>query len=264
MRDDAELGRSSIVNAILATTGNDGWKAKLEMADDPLFANLKDRVIAIARERAAEEADGAPWKESHVADLGRRGEVPPTTRDSMFTLVSDRLDDIDDLLLQDFSPREIWAAIGDERLMRREITRELYNRANHLYTIDQEAVTADEKETDIRIRSTSSAQQAAIEIKIGDKDRSAAELRASLKDQLLAKYMAADNCRSGYLVVTVASNRYWKHPDNGAQLNFAELIEMLNEEAKKLSLELGGSVRLMAKGIDLQPRLETERHRSGN
>jgi hypothetical protein len=176
-RDHAERGRSTVLSALLATTGTDGWDAKLEMAQDPLFANFKDRAIAIARERAAEEVDGAALSEREFVALDTYGEAPPSTRDAMFTVMRDRLDDIDDMLLQDASPRETWATIADERLMRREIARELLNHANHIYTVDQEAATADEKETDIRLRATASAQQATIELKIGEKPRSAADLR---------------------------------------------------------------------------------------
>jgi hypothetical protein len=71
----------------------------------------------------------------------------------------DRLEDIDDLLLQDESPREMWAAITDEKVMRRALARELRTSRNHMYTVDQEAATADEKETDIRLRATRSNQQ---------------------------------------------------------------------------------------------------------
>lgn len=63
--------------------------------------------------------------------------------------------------------------------MRRELARELQNRANSMYTADQEAATADEKETDIRLRATRSPQQATIELKIGEKPRSAAVLRGA-------------------------------------------------------------------------------------
>lgn len=38
-----------------------------------------------------------------------------------------------------------------------------------------------------------------------------------------------------------------------------DLIEFLNVEALKLDAETGGSVRLMAKGLDLRSRLTTER-----
>jgi hypothetical protein len=156
-------------------------------------------------------------------------------------------------------PRATWALITDETLMRREIARELINKANHAYKVDQEAVTADEKETDIRMRSAASSQQATIELKVGDKDRSGAELKATLKDQLVTKYMAAEDCRSGCLVITLASDKTWRHPSTNQSLDFVGLIAMLNEEAKRLSDELGGTVRLMVKGYDLRPRLKTER-----
>src|SRR6267378_1732086 len=149
-RDHAEQGRNAVLNALLATTGTEGWAAKLEMAQDPLFANFKDRAMAIARERAAEEVDGAPLSDVQFVALDRYGEAAPSTRDGMFTVMRDRLEDIDDLLLDDVSPREAWANITDERVMRREIARELRNHSNHVYTVDQEATTADEKETDIR------------------------------------------------------------------------------------------------------------------
>jgi hypothetical protein len=128
-----------------------------------------------------------------------------------------------------------------------------------MYTVDQEAATADEKETDIRMRSTGSAQQGTIELKIGEKPRSAAALRKALKDQLLKKYMAAEECRAGCLVVTIRSNKSWSHPDNDKRLDFHGLISMLNEESSRLTSELGGSIRLFAKGLDFRPRLQTEK-----
>ena len=258
-RDDAERGRNMVLNALLATTGTEGWVAKLEMAQDPLFAHFKDRAIAIARERAAEEVDGAPLSDTQFLALDEYGEAAPSTRDGMFTVMRDRLDDIDDLLLEDVSPREAWANIRDERVMRREIARELRNRANNVYTVDQEAATADEKETDIRMRTTASPQQAIIELKIGDKSRTGADLRTTIKEQLLSKYMAAEDCRSGCLMVTIAADKTWTHPDTGNQLDFDGLMVMLNDEGDRRSAELGGSVRLMAKGLDLRPRLKTER-----
>jgi hypothetical protein len=258
-RDDAERARNAVLSALLSTTGAEGWAAKLEMANDPLFAHFKDRAIALAQEKAAEEADNVPLKETEFAVLDKCGESPPSTREAMFALMRDRLDDIDDLLLQDVSPREGWASIRDERVLRRGLAHELRNLANHVYTVDQEGATADEKETDIRLRAAASGQQGTIELKIGDKDRSAAELRATLKNQLLTKYMAADECRAGCLVVSIASDKHWKHPDTGERLDFEGLLALLNEEAERLSQELGGAAKLMVNGLDLRPRLTTEK-----
>jgi hypothetical protein len=262
-RDHAERGRNTVLSALLATTGTEGWAAIQEMAQDPLFANFKDRAAAVARERAAEDVDSVPLDDAQFIALDHYGEAAPSTLGGMFTVMRDRLEDLDDLLLEDVSPREAWANITDERVMRREIARELRNSANRVYTVDQEAATADEKETDIRMRATASLQQATIELKIGDKSRTGAGLRATIKDQLLTKYMAAEDCRSGCLMVTLASDKTWTHPETGKQLDFDGLIAMLNEEASRLSDELGGSARLMAKGLDLRPRLKTERAARG-
>ena len=256
-RDNAEKGRNAILSALFATTGREGWAAKIEMAGDPLFKHIKDRTMALAEERAAEEADNIAVTEVEFAILDKTGETPPKTREAMFTLMRDRLDDIDDLLLQDISPRELWASITDEHVMRRELARELREAGNQSYTIDQEAVTADEKETDIRFRSTDSNQQGTIELKLGD-NRSGADLFNTLRDQLLTKYMAADECRAGCLLITIAKHRKWDHPKTGEKVDFEELMIILNEEADQLSRELGGTAKLMAKGIDLRPRLGTE------
>jgi hypothetical protein len=257
-RDHAEHGRAAIMNALLYSKGSAGWAAKLEMAADPMFASFRYRAIAIAEERAAEDADGVPYSEVWVRSLDRYKEAPPVTRDEMFALMVDRLDDIEDMLLQDISPRAAWALIRDETIMRREIARALLNAANDLYTVDQEAVTADQKETDIRLRSTGSGQQGVIELKIGEKERSARDLRDALVDQLVTKYMAAEDSRSGCLLITATGNRTWQHPRTNQTIDLEGLVAMLSEEATRVVAEMGGSLRLCVRGLDLRPRLTSE------
>jgi hypothetical protein len=263
-RDHAEHGRGVLLNALLNAKGDAAWAAKLEMANDPLLKHFRDRAIAIARERSAEEIDQIAFDDPAVIALNKYGEAPPVTRSDMFAVMIDRLDDIDDLLLQDISPRAAWAGIDDEATMRREIARVLRDSANHAYTIDQEAVTADDKETDIRFRSSGSSQQAVIELKIGEKGRSAAELRAALKEQLVIKYMAADDMRSGCFLVTVNSDKTWQHPETNKNMGLEELISMLNREAAKIMLDMGGGLNLIARGLDLRSRLSVERKKVRN
>jgi hypothetical protein len=178
----------------------------------------------------------------------------PITRDDMFALLRDRLDDIEELLLRDDSPREAWAGIGLERVMRREIARVLREASRSSYTVDQESVTADEKETDIRLRATSSTQQAVIELKLGD-NRSGRDLFSTIQDQLVTRYMASETCRAGCLLVTVKSNTGWKHPDSGENLDVAGLRAMLTNEAERIVSKMGGQIRLTARVLDLRPRL---------
>jgi hypothetical protein len=255
-RDDAEQARNTLLSAVLALTGPEAWVAKMNLVVDPLFAHFKDRLALLAKQKAADEMDKAEMTEDEISLLDDIGEAPPKTRDEMFSLMRDRLDDIDDLLLQDVSPRENWANIKSEKLMRREIARRLRETANGLYTVDQEAVTADEKETDVRMRSTS-GQQATIELKIGENGWSGAVLKRTLRDQLLTKYMAADSCKIGCLMVTIASSRQWGHPESGARIDLEQLRTMLEEEADQIMEAMGHDVRILVKILDLTPRLNT-------
>jgi hypothetical protein len=260
-RDHAERARNWIVNALLKTTGEDGWAAKLEMANDPLCAHFKDRIIAVAEEHWAEEIDGVTLDETQVINLDKTGEAPICSNEAMFALMVDRLDDLDDLLLRNESPREAWAAIIAEKVMRREIVRELNHHANGHYKIEQEGVTADEKETDIRLLSTMSPYEAVIELKLADR-RSANDLRDTLHTQLVTKYMAPEIRRSGCLILTLSKDRHWDHPDTGSKIGFTELVDLLREEAASIEQKLGGSLHLHVHPLDLRPRLATEAKRA--
>lgn len=259
-RDDAERARNEIVNALLDAKGEEGWTAKLEMVDDPLCAHFKDRILALAEEHWAQEIDSVALDETQAVALDKTGEAPASANETMFAIMSDRLADLDDLLLRDSSPRDAWAGITDEKVMRREIARELNHASNGLYKVDQEAVTADEKETDIRLRSVVSDHEAVIELKLAD-GRSARDLRDTIYNQLVKKYMAAENSRSGCLLITLAKDRCWEHPDSGQRVGFTELESLLRDEAKRVENTMGGSVALAVHVLDLRPRLLKEKLR---
>lgn len=260
-RDDAESARNWIVNALLKADGEEGWAAKLEMAADPLCAHFRDRIIALAEEHWAEEIDGVALDEVQAIALDKTGEAPACSNETMFAIMVDRLDDLNDLLLRDVSPREAWEAITEERVMRREIARALNYHANELYKTGQEGVTADEKETDIRLISTTSPHEAVIELKLAD-GRSAKDLRDTLETQLVTKYMAPETRRSGCLMITLSRDRQWDHPDSGNSIGFKELVALLQEEAARIVQKLGGTLRLHVCALDLRPRLPIESKRA--
>ena len=131
--------------------------------------------------------------------------------------MNDRLADLDDLMVGDYSPREAWAGITKEKVMRREIARELRHAANGLYKVDQEAVAGEEKKTDIRLHSVVSEHEAVIELKLAE-NWSASELRAAIEGQLVQKYMAPENRRSGCLLVTLGRDRKWSIQTMGLSL----------------------------------------------
>ncbi|MBS4685978.1 ATP-binding protein [Aeromonas sobria] len=258
MRDNAEYARNAILTALLESQGEEGWQVKHDMAIDPLFSHFKDRVLALAQEAWAKEIDSALLDEQQCRELEDKGEVPLTTNAAMFTLLCDRLADLDELLNSDVSPREAWARIDQERIMRREIARALQYSANGLYKLDQEAVTAEEKETDIRLRSTASDYESVIELKLGD-NRTAHDLRDTIQDQLVTKYLSIETRRSGALLITLKKERTWRHPDSGSTIGIKELYELLVEEAKRVEANMGGSVSIVVHILTIFPRLPTEK-----
>uniref|UniRef100_A0A486XSX6 Uncharacterized protein n=1 Tax=Rheinheimera sp. BAL341 TaxID=1708203 RepID=A0A486XSX6_9GAMM len=256
-RDDAEWARNRMVTALFNTKGEDGWSAKLEMAADPLCSHFKDRILAVASEHWAQEIDADAFNESQAVALDKTGEAPATSNEAMFAILKDRLSDLDELLLLDSSPREAWAGIHDERVMRREIARELRNASRSIYTVDQEAVTADEKETDIRLRSTLSKYEAVIELKLADK-RSATDLLETIENQLVKKYMAAEHCKSGALLITLGRDRKWQHPIDNQLIGSNELMLLLQKEAERVQENLGGGIYVAVHLLDLRIRLPIE------
>lgn len=257
-RDHAERARNTIVAALLNAPGEAGWEAKLTLANDPLCAHFRDRILAVADERWAEEIDSAVYREADVVALLNRLELPLTSSEAMLGVLTDRLGELDSLLVSDASPWENWACIDSERLMRREIARELTYRANGLYQVQQESVTAEEKETDIRLQATASDQVAVIELKLAD-ERTARDLRDTLEQQLVRKYLAPEQRRAGCLLVTLARDRYWRHPETRKRLDLAGLLGMLREEARRIEASMEGSIHLAVHALDLRPRLPKEK-----
>lgn len=256
-RDQAQEGRDVLLSSVLNLSSSKGWAIKLRMADDPLFSHFRDRALVLAKEKAAQEIDTRTYLPGEIISLFKTGESPPATRDELFELMCHRLDNLEELLLQDDSPREAWAGISEEKIMRREIARELGSKANGVYSVDQEGVTADEKETDIRLRVAQYDLQGVIELKLGD-GRSGRDLMDTLQKQIVNKYMAPENRRAGFLLVTVAKERNWDHPETGGKLNMDGLRAMLEEEAEKIMHEMGGALKLGVKVLYLRPRLPKE------
>ena len=257
VRDDAEMARNNLLTALFNTKGEDGLAAKLEIANDSLCVSFKDRLLTIAEEKWAQEIDAKTFSEEQAVVLDRSWEVPASTNEDMFEIMKDRLSDIDELLLGDASPREEWAEISEEKIMRRAIARELSHVANSVYTVVQEAVTADEKETDIRLRSLHSEHEAVIELKLGEK-YSATELRDTIEKQLVRKYMAAKHRKAGALVVTLAKKRSWQHPVENRKIKVDELLSLLRIEADRVQQAFGDGLSIYVHFLDLRPRLPIE------
>jgi hypothetical protein len=258
-RDFAEEGRRYIFEALMQASGPEAMRAKLELAEHPMFSSLRDRIAALAQERLAAEVDSSVAEISEIASLFKAKELPPKTGSDMAQLLIDRLDDLQELMLRDAGPRAAWAAVNDENTLRPAIAHELENAAKGAYTVDQEGVTVDGKETDIRLRSVS-GHQATIELKLGKKSQSSAKvLQDAIKNQLVKKYMAHKMSSTGCLLVAVSDpTKRWRHPKTKALIDRVQLQELLDATAQTAQQQLGGDARVIARVLDLTPCLPTE------
>lgn len=253
-RDYAERGRSVLGNRLLGARGAGAWAMKMQFANDPDVAHFRDRIRAVALEQLAEDWDTVILDEADVVRLEAEHDFSPTSRVEMAALLDARLCDIDDLLVGDASPRELWATITQERALRKSLAGELKNLARGAYLVNQEAVTGDEKETDIRLASTKAPLEAVVELKIGENGYSFTDLQQALHTQLAGKYMAPEHRRVGCLLISIARDRHWIDPATKARMEFEEIVSRLDTEAKELAANLGYGAYLAVKGLDLRPR----------
>ena len=254
-RDNAQQARENLFSALLDSSGQEAYRAKLTLAREPFFSHIKDRIIFLAKEKLAQDLDSQIYTEDECVNINNKFEAPINSNHQMFSILKDRLAALDSLLLTDMSPRETWQSITIERLMRREIARELRNNSNSLYSVIQESVTADEKETDIRLHSPS-GYEAVIELKIGENYSSNA-LLDTIELQLTKKYLVESCRKSGAVLITLSKDRKWKHPYHSAQeITIDELMPLLHAEAKRVQdfYDCEISVHL----LDLRPRLLPE------
>ncbi|MNJ71801.1 hypothetical protein D3C77_683870 [compost metagenome] len=70
--------------------------------------------------------------------------------------------------------------------------------------------------------------------------------------------MAAEQVRSGCLLITLAGKRTWKHPQTHKEMNFEGLIAFLESAAQQINDTHSGEVQVMVRCLDLRTRLAVE------
>ena len=237
-RDHAERARGNLFHWLLATPGPETPRVVMELADDAEFAASSDRLRLLARQRAAADAEFAPYAPGDVAALEERHEIPPKDRDGLFALLLDRLEDLaHDLHHGDFSDRRTVRSIKEESEMQRTIASRLHERANGAYTVTREEEVADGNRTDIRLAAVGSDQKVAVEIKIADNGWSLGDLEHALRKQLAGRYLRHSNCTAGCLLLTYHGRKHWIDPVTRKRLAFRDVVSFLKEKATEIERE---------------------------
>lgn len=258
-RDKAEQARSYLLTALLNTPGAEARIAILELATEPDFQHMPDRMQLWARRRAAADAEFTAFDASDILAIEAHFVAPPHDRDGLFAVMSDRLDDLShDIVHDDFTNRRTLKTIKDEIEMQRTLAQRLRDSAKGAYTVSREDEVADQKRTDIRLASVRSNQKAVIEIKIADKRWSLGELESALRNQLVGQYLRHEGSKAGCLLLTYDGEKsYWEHPETHVRMNFREIVDYLRAAAEAIEREQNYGVRLKVHGLDLtDPKIQ--------
>jgi hypothetical protein len=237
---------------LLDMRGPDAYKAKLELAADPLFEHFADRLRLLTREQAAMDAEFEAYTYSDINALDAHLELPPHDRDGLFDVMRNRLDDLShEIAHDDFTYRRTLCAISKEYEMQRYLASRLREMAKGAYVVTREAEKADAKRTDIQLDAVRGNQKAVIEIKIAHKWL-LNELESALRKQLVGQYLRHETSRAGCLLLTYHGNKpYWKHPNTQEHLKFADLVDYLAGIAQEIERESSFQVRLVVHGLNL-------------
>ncbi|MDR0770223.1 MAG: hypothetical protein LBE75_03375 [Burkholderiales bacterium] len=256
-RDDAQRIRQTLFNALVAKSGADSYAALKELATNPMFIDLSDRIVLLARERAAQDSEFEAMSHAAFQQWEHEYEVAPRNRDELFAVMMNRLKDIEhDIRHDDFNDRHVLAAIHAETELQPLLARKLRDVARNHYQVTREDEVANQKKTDIRLLGHACSDRAVIEIKIADNDHSLTSLKAALENQLVDQYLRHFSCKAGCLLITYAGGKEFIDPDTSKSLPFEALIERLQVHARQLETQSRGDIKLAVFGLDLRPPLK--------
>ena len=256
MRDNVQRVRNSLVELLYKISGQSTYDALRDLSDffksiDPF---LKNRLLFLAEQRAAIDAEFEAWKQEDLASFSEETELFPKSEHDLFNLALSRLDDLKfDIEEGDNSSANLWKKVDDESMLRNEIAGRLIREARMKYTIGSEEELSDKTRTDIRFNCPRITAPVPVELKIAEK-WSSTKLLERLKNQLVRQYMRSS--RYGiFLLVSLgieSDKKKWKI--SGKKVEFNRLIEWLGKEAAKIVSRSGKIENLEVIGIDLTVR----------
>ena len=232
-RDHAEHARGKAFEQLANTPGWASFEAILRLTENAECPIPRSRLLEIARNRAAEDAEGAAWAPGDALTVETNAEAPPRTAKDLQSVALRRLDDMQhDLLHGDFSQGATLKAQQNETAVQNWIADRLRLKQGQAYSVEREPHVAGEKEPDVRLRAKATDASVAIEIKVAE-SWSIPQLEAALSEQLCTRYLRARDARHGILLLVHQDARPqgWRDPQTGRFLTFLEVTAHLRQLA---------------------------------
>lgn len=251
--DDAAEFRSTILRYLVESRDADVYAELVRLSEDPDFEVTKDRLLALAIERATADAESMPKTTFQVAQFIEKHHSLPQNQDELFDTIKNRLADLRELSENgDFSLRGIFGEKARESSIQKWVASSLEEASHGCYQISRELEVFDDKRPDIRAFRTSIGY-VTIEIKIANDCNYRYLIQDALQDQLIGKYMRINKSRHGILLlVNLKSKKKWLIGP-GKEVNFGRLTELLDEQAQLICEKRNYEIGLNVIGIDLSP-----------
>ena len=240
-RDIAERARDSAFSALARRPGIAAFDALLRLAKLDGFPVPPRRLARLARERAAEDSESAPWTDGDAREFERTFLARPRTAKDLQAVALSRIDDIQHELLQgDFNQGVTLAGLSDEREVQNWTADRLRGGQGESFSVEREPHVAEEKEPDIRLRAKATDASLPIEIKVVE-SWSLAELEEALTVQLMGRYLKDRNHGWGVLLLVHQEPRPrgWASTRSGGFLDLASVVDHLRSIAG--SIAAGGA-----------------------
>lgn len=245
-RDHAEEVRWAALRRLSSIPSKATYQALLDLADQLASVAEPDIFRRLADERAAGDADPAPWTPNAVTAFERDHEALLVTAADLFRIAVRRLHAIKaDLEGGDFSQRLILGPGTDEETVQLWLADQLRLRANGRYTVHREEHVDQAKRTDIRLHNAAVEGPVCIEIKVVSR-WTTRELEAAPEKQLVGQYLRDQRSRYGIFLLFHTGEL----PKQGGPLNFPDLLHRLDAKAQQLVTHHPSVDRLDVVGMD--------------
>ncbi len=254
IRDHAQQTRSHLLNVIFDTPGQESYDVLIKLSKTVTDSFSKDHMSYLAKERAALDAEFAPWTGSAVAEFSLSPTKIPRYEADLYELALVRLDDLKlDIEDGDESESVLLQKLTQETEVRTIFANRLRRLSCSLYTVGSEEELADATKTDIRITAPQVSAPVPIELKIAEK-WSFRKLRERLENQLIGQYMRVSRFGIFLLVHSKNKKRRWRDAHTNKLVSFTELVEALKQDLDDLIRKHPNVENLEIIGIDFTIR----------
>ena len=236
VRDHAQDFRNGLLLRFALMVDREVPTVSKELINTPEFAAHREYIFQLIEQYVARTTDLIPWLATDIRTFAKEFEIDPRNDTELFRIACWRLEEIKHKVERtDNSLRDDVHQEWDEAKLRTWLQRKLIDENRGRYTIPQEEEIDQQQRPDLRFENPRTSA-VPVEIKWADmRHWTAAKLLERLENQLVGQYMRAYNVRYGiYLLGYIGRKQHWNHPTESKRIDFAGLVELINQRSQEL------------------------------